>query len=211
MDFEYFEAEIDKFHVWQMQNRIMDDDLNDSRVLREKVDTIERDFKKAVEICQAMLVYSKDKHFQSMIMDEQLNQLKLNQDREAQVRQSNTPEYKQERQMREDAQQDQLDKLEYEVKEYAELTERKDEEILKLKQENIRLQDDIDQMNGSFYQSSKKKKDLDVKETQEYIELMEKLKFAQIDLEVLQKTNDAINEELMNMKQSRDFLLTQNQ
>lgn len=86
MDFEYFEAEIDKFHVWQMQNRIMDDDLNDSRVLREKVDTIERDFKKAVEICQAMLVYSKDKHFQSMIMDEQLNQLKLNQDREAQVR-----------------------------------------------------------------------------------------------------------------------------
>lgn len=66
-------------------------------------------------------------------------------------------------------------------------------------------------MNGSFYQSSKKKKDLDVKETQEYIELMEKLKFAQIDLEVLQKTNDAINEELMNMKQSRDFLLTQNQ
>ena len=58
-------------------NQVSDDDFNNTQTLKDKVNTIENDFRKAIEICQAMLVYSKDKHFQSLVKDDELNQLKI--------------------------------------------------------------------------------------------------------------------------------------
>ena len=73
MDFEYFQAEIDKFKYIKEgaldlpgesgQNR-------DSSFFKDKVIDMERDLKKVVDICQAMLVFSKDKHFQNIEYEE---------------------------------------------------------------------------------------------------------------------------------------------
>ena len=73
MDFEYFQAEIDKFKYIKEdgvdfagesgQNR-------DSAFFKDKVIDMERDLKKVVDICQAMLVFSKDKHFQNIEYEE---------------------------------------------------------------------------------------------------------------------------------------------
>jgi len=64
MDFEYFQAEIDKFkYILGVDTALANVELRDSSFLQDKVIDMEKDLKKVVEICQAMLVYSKDKHF----------------------------------------------------------------------------------------------------------------------------------------------------
>lgn len=52
--------------------------------MKDKVMDLERELGKITEICQAMLVYSKDKHFQNQQLENQVNVLLLNQqDQEA--------------------------------------------------------------------------------------------------------------------------------
>ena len=50
------------------------------------------------------------------------------------------------------------------MKKYVDLADEKDKEIFELKQETIRLQDDVDRLNGSFYKKGGNKK-VDVTES----------------------------------------------
>lgn len=64
MDFEYFQAEIDKFkYIQEEADNGFEGQRHDSNFLQDKVTDMAKDLKKVVDICQAMLVYSKDKHY----------------------------------------------------------------------------------------------------------------------------------------------------
>jgi len=45
-------------------------------VLQDKLINMEKDFTKTLEMCQAMLVYAKDKHFQAEEIEQQHDALK---------------------------------------------------------------------------------------------------------------------------------------
>lgn len=80
LDFEYFEAEIDKYrHGTQDNMMVYEDEEPNQQTLKEKLSDMDRDFRKVLEICQAMLVYSKDKHFHTIALEEQVNVLRIHQ------------------------------------------------------------------------------------------------------------------------------------
>ena len=72
-----------------------DTDTRDSSFFHDKMIDMDKELKKVVEICQAMLVYSKDKHFQTLQLEDELNSMILKQqDQESQRRASNNFDYK---------------------------------------------------------------------------------------------------------------------
>lgn len=165
--------------------------------MKDKVIDLERELKKVTEICQAMLVYSKDKHYQNQQLENQVNVLLLNQqDQEAQLRSSNNREYKELKAEREEYQQAQLAKLEQDLRNYHKKFKDKQIEAMTLTEEKRRLEHEVDILQEQI-RDNKMAKQVDISSNKEFKELQDKLRVAQSEMMVLRKTNDDLNEEVI--------------
>lgn len=111
----------------QPSRRRLAEDRHSSDALQDKLLNMEKDFAKAIDICQAMLVYSKEAHFQVIAHEQQYDALKQ-QNQDLQSRSSVDPGKNKKKMNREKIEKDMLE-LEHEVKRLTERLNQKEKHL----------------------------------------------------------------------------------